>query len=40
MDDTPPASPHMLLRLAPWVDLAAKTLAAIAAALAIWHQLA
>jgi len=31
--------PHALLRLAPWVDLVAKALAAVAGALAIVHQL-
>jgi len=34
-----PPGPHPLLRLAPWVDLVAKALAAVAAGLAIAHQI-
>lgn len=31
--------PELLARLAPWIDLLAKALAAVAGALAVWHQL-
>jgi hypothetical protein len=37
--EEPPPRPGAMQRLLPWVDLAAKLLTAIAAALAIWNAL-